>query len=101
MIAYGPEGIASIDYLKENGAAYVITAPEQLEQGLKEILTDSPLREKIVCRARELAGKNHSLQAGPVLLKRRLEKISMEQWQYEGVTDQLRLPLRQHRHHHI
>lgn len=101
MIAYGPEGVASIDYLKENGAAYVITDPEQLEQGLREILADPRLRQEIVGRARELGEQNHSMQAGPVLLRKRLGKISMEQWQYEGVTDQLCLPLRQHRHPNV
>lgn len=101
MIAYGPEGIASIDYLKENTAAYVITDPEQLEQGMKEILTDPRLQQTIVGKARELAERNHSTQAGPVLLRKRLAKICMEQWQYEGVTDQLCLPLRQHRHNHV
>ena len=44
LIAYGPEGIASIDYLKENNAAYVISRPEDLEKGLEEILTNKELR---------------------------------------------------------
>lgn len=59
LIAYGPEGIASIDYLKKNKAAYVITRQEDLEAGLKEILTNKELRDVIICNARALAHKNH------------------------------------------
>ena len=51
--------MASIDYLKKNKAAYVITKPEDLESGLKEILSDEKLREEIVTRARALAAQNH------------------------------------------
>lgn len=101
LIAYGPEGIASMDYLKENGAAYTITDPEQLGAGLKEILTDARMRREIVKNARELAMKHHSVQSGPVQLKRRLAQICREQWGYEGITDQLRLPVWQYRKNHI
>lgn len=59
LIAYGPEGVASIDYLKEHHAAYVITKPEDLRPGLKEILTNAALREEIVKNARSLAAENH------------------------------------------
>ena len=60
LIAYGPTGIASIDYLKQHEAAYVISAPVQLEAGLKKILSDSALRNRIIENARELAKKNHN-----------------------------------------
>lgn len=65
LIAYGPEGIASIDYLKENDAAYVITRPEDLEKGLKEILTNRDMREHIIKNARALAAKNHNAEVNP------------------------------------
>ena len=60
LIAYGPEGIASVDYLKRNGAAFVISDPGDLSDGLRRILTDGALREKIVENARALAQKNHN-----------------------------------------
>lgn len=75
LIAYGPEGIASIDYLKENGAAYTITDPGNLESGLKEILTNAELRESITARARELAEKNHSMDVNPVKVRKWLEQV--------------------------
>lgn len=75
LIAYGPEGIASIDYLKENKAAYVITRPEDLESGLTEILTNRDLREQIVRNARALAVKNHNAEVNPKKVRRWLEDI--------------------------
>lgn len=59
LIAYGPPGIASIEYLKKHRAAYVMTGPEQLDAGLREILTDGKLRAEIVKNARALAAENH------------------------------------------
>lgn len=78
IIAYGPAGIASMDYLIENQAAYAITAPEDLHRGLQEILTDAGKREKIVDNARTLAEQNHSIQKVPAQLRARLEEICSE-----------------------
>ena len=75
LIAYGPEGIASIDYLKENKAAYVITRPEDLESGLTKILTNKELREQIVRNARALAIKNHNAEVNPKKVREWLELI--------------------------
>lgn len=75
LIAYGPEGIASIDYLKENKAAWTITDPEDLEKGLEEILGNSALREKIVRNARKLAEKNHNADVNPKKVREWLEQI--------------------------
>ena len=59
LLAYGPEGIESIEYLKRNGAAFVITSPGDLEQGMRTVLSDGALRSGILVHARELAHKNH------------------------------------------
>lgn len=75
LIAYGPEGIASIDYLKENNAAYVITRPEDLESGLTEILTNAELRKQILRNARSLAAKNHNADVNPKKVREWLEDI--------------------------
>jgi len=80
IIAYGPEGIASIDYLQENRAAYVISDPAGLEAGLREILSDAVLREKIVSNARTLAAKNHHPQTNPAKVRKWLEEIC-EMWE--------------------
>lgn len=101
LIAYGPEEAASIEYLKENGAAYVITAPDRLEQGLKEILSNQQLRREIVGRARKLAQKNHDIYAEPLQLRQRLVQICEEQQRYEDTANQLRLSPRQYRENHV
>ena len=59
IIAYGPEDIASIEYLKKHGAAIVANSKETLEKQLQKALTDERLREDTVSRARELAYRNH------------------------------------------
>ena len=78
LIAYGPEGVASIDYLKENGAAYTITERAQLEAGLREILTNAQLRGQIVTNARKLANANHSMQINPAKVKAWLAEMCGE-----------------------
>ena len=74
LIAYGPEGIASIDYLKENKAAYVITRPEDLKSDLQEILTNAELREQIVKNARRLAAENHDEAVNPKKVREWLQQ---------------------------
>ena len=73
LIAYGPEGIASIDYLKKNKAAYVITRPEDLENGLREVLTNEELRAEIVENARVLGSKNHDESVNPQKVRKWLQ----------------------------
>lgn len=78
LIAYGPEGIASIDYLKENQAAYVITSPEDLQSGLEEIIGNAELRQQIVANARALAKKNHDASINSANVRRWLEDAIRE-----------------------
>lgn len=60
LFAYGPEDIASIQYLKENSAAHVVTQKSELKSALVEILTDEQLRNKYVERALDLARERHN-----------------------------------------
>ena len=75
LLAYGPEGIASIDYLKENDAAYVITQPDRLAEGLTEILSNAKLREQIMGNARALAARNHDPEVNSKKLYQWLERV--------------------------
>lgn len=79
IIAYGPEGIASMDYLRENRAAYLITDPADLAPGLGKILTDAALRREIVANARRLAGANHKGSRNAAQLRQWLEGLR-EEW---------------------
>lgn len=73
LIAYGPRGIASVDYLAEHKAAYVIDSREKLKSGLREIIENPKLRESIVLNARRLAAENHDVVKNGLKLRRRLE----------------------------
>lgn len=75
MIAYGPEGIASIDYLKENHAAYVISSPEGLAEKLKEFFDQQSIRENILKNARLLAHKNHDDDINPKKVREWIQEI--------------------------
>ena len=75
LVAYGPRGIASMDYLEENGAAWCIHSPEELPEGLQKILTDPALRGQILERARKLGRENHSQDRNPEKLRRWLQEI--------------------------
>ena len=86
LIAYGPEGIASVDYLKANNAAYVITDRRELDAGLREILTHEQLRRDIVTRARALAEENHSVEVNPARVRLWLEGIC-------GAQEEQKLPV--------
>lgn len=75
LIAYGPKGIASMDYLQQTGAAYCITGPEELSSGLREILTDPGLRQRIVSNARQAARENHDPEGGSERLRGWLREL--------------------------
>lgn len=74
LIAYGPEDVASIEYLAAHGAACVITEPAQLEQSLKTVLTDSAYRQAIIRNAVALAEQNHRGDAVAKFVKQTVEE---------------------------
>ena len=59
MIAFGPQGIASIDYLQAHHAAFVISDPAALPEVLRRFFADAAVREEILSNARALAEANH------------------------------------------
>lgn len=75
LLAYGPGEIASMSYLKENDAAYVINAEEDLPAGLTDLLENSERRAAIVKNARALAEKNHSIETNPLKVRAWLEDV--------------------------
>lgn len=58
LIAYGPEGIASVNYLKENNAAYVVSDRDSLETDLRAILEDTSGYSEVLSNARTCAEKS-------------------------------------------
>ena len=60
ILAYGPTTVASIQYLKDNQAAYVINSPSELNSGLQKLLYNAKLRQEIIENALNLAKRNHN-----------------------------------------
>lgn len=74
LLAYGPQGIASIDYLEKHKAAYIITSKETLEDGLREIIGNAGLRSEILANARALAQANHRTEVNSANVRKWLEE---------------------------
>jgi glycosyltransferase involved in cell wall biosynthesis len=61
ILVYGPRGVAQVDYAAEDGWGLVVSepSPAALDAGLRRILTDLDLRERLRSRAQTLAAANH------------------------------------------
>lgn len=59
IISFGSPEVASISYLSDNNAAYVITNEQSLEKKLLFLFESNDIREKICESAKNLALKNH------------------------------------------
>lgn len=68
ILAFGPDEVASIAYLKNNNAAYCITSSDDLNTKLKIIIEDHALQDKLVKNAITLAHKNHNLNENSKLI---------------------------------
>lgn len=62
FLAYGPDDVASIQYLKQNQCAFVATSLEALEIQLKKMFSDESERIYQINKALEIAEKNHVTQ---------------------------------------
>ena len=64
ILAYGPEAVAQVRYVKEAGAAAVVSerGVERLADALRGLFGDPALRERLGARARELALERHDLK---------------------------------------
>ncbi|MBQ8907579.1 MAG: hypothetical protein IJY71_03225 [Clostridia bacterium] len=75
LLAYGPAEIASIEYLKENKAAFCITEEAELEEGLVSLIGSSELQSALVQNALALAKQRHSGSINRQMIKDTLEEI--------------------------
>ena len=74
IFAYGPEEIASIDYLNRANAAVCCTNKDDLAQKLKALITDAQLRDTVIHNALNLAARNHAKSCTPEIIKRELQE---------------------------
>lgn len=59
VLAYGPEGLASIEYLRRNECAFVANNGAELESELSECLGNPEARNKTAAKALDVAARNH------------------------------------------
>ena len=74
LFAFGPSDVASFQYIKENQAGIVASSENELEEKLKELLTNPSSRRKAEENAVELAKKNHNSAANTKLVYEVLKK---------------------------
>lgn len=78
LLAYGPEGIASINHLKRNQCAFVATNYIELRQVLNTIFNDASRREKVIENALNVANKYHNSEKNSCLLYMLLKDYDIE-----------------------
>lgn len=75
LVAYGPESVASMAYLRRNGCAIVATEPGKLRQTLLAAFTREDLRQKAVERALQAAAENHDAAQNSTRLREIWENV--------------------------
>lgn len=75
LLAYGPDEIASIKYLRYNRIAFCIGDNDDLSKKLAEIITNDDLRKEIEQNALHLAKNNHTANNNSKLLRRTFETV--------------------------
>ena len=73
LFAYGPEGIASMDHLKENGCAWIVNSESELENELVKMLEDGHRRTETAKKGLETAVKYHDSDINSQRVKAILE----------------------------
>jgi len=71
IFAYGPNNIASMEYLLDNDAAFVVNSKDELIDALRNALTQPYIREKRIQNAKRLAEDNHS----PMVVTQKIREI--------------------------
>ena len=69
LFAFGPSGIASMDYLQESGSAWTVTDPMTLDSEIIKMLTDPQSREELEKRALETAAINHDSKVNSIKVR--------------------------------
>jgi len=69
MLAYGPKGIASIDYLIDNNCAIVCTNQKDLKEAMNLLCSNALPINEYEKRAMETARKNHDIKSNSLKLR--------------------------------
>lgn len=76
LLAYGPESVASMEHLLDNGCALTATAEDRLEEMLLSAFTDADARQQAARRALEVARQYHDSEATGRKLYRILTQVA-------------------------
>lgn len=85
ILAVGPSEVASVSYLYQNRAAYVISSAQSIEPGLHRLVSSIRSYQPLVTNAFELSLRNHDGQANSLRLKSLLTKLAQGQRDNSGV----------------
>ena len=75
LLAYGPQGVASIEHLKRHHCAFVCTQYSKLKAVISELIEDKEKREKLTQNALDVAKKHHSCTFNSTKLKEIINQI--------------------------
>lgn len=78
LFAYGPESVASIDYLIENDCAIYCTDRQELKDKLQILFNDSETRNRVIVNAINTAKENHDLNIVGNKVRKIIENIYNE-----------------------
>jgi hypothetical protein len=71
IFVYGPTGLASINYLQRNNAAFIVNDPSDIFKTLVNLMDNGPQRVIVSRNAIALANKNHN----PLIIKETFKEI--------------------------
>lgn len=75
FVLYAPAELSCARFLRENGCACVVDAPEALEGALRALIADPALREKYVRTALAVAEQNHSAEKNRLRFEQMLNEL--------------------------
>lgn len=75
IVAYGPKGIASMDYLEDNKSACVIHHNQDIITALIELFGSDTAQRDYISKAKEMASKNHDTIRNGRMVAEILEKV--------------------------
>lgn len=81
ILVYGPPGIAQVDYARRHGWGHVVDKPgvESIVAGLKEILDDGILRDRVSRSAKKTAAARHDVVQVRGGFQKMLSEISRQE----------------------
>lgn len=78
LLAYGPYEVASIEYLRNNDCACVVTNADDLEKMLKGLIEDVDKRQYYVNKALEIAKEKHNIDKNAKTLQSIFYKVKRD-----------------------